>query len=43
MKYEFKQPSEFWEKDAAVPIWEALDERSKFTLTFGAYIKPVPQ
>ena len=27
----------------AVPIWVALDERSKVSLTFGAYIKPVSQ
>ena len=41
MKFEFKQPSDFWETYVAVQIWVALDDRSKVSLTFGAYIKPV--
>ena len=45
MKFEFKKPSDFVEKMfiyvCGCPKWVALDERSKVSLTFGAYIKPV--
>ena len=47
MKFEFKQPTGFWEKYflymyvAVKNVRVALDERSKVSLTFGANIIPV--
>ena len=43
MKFEFKQPSDFWEKMfryvCGSPNWGVFDERSKVSLTYGTYIK----
>ena len=39
MKFEFKQPRDFWDKDVDMRMWQskwvALDKNSQVILTFG--------